>query len=218
MMCWKHWANKIKSTFDRHHLPSCFVLGFQQMQTGRFPPTDGGQGAAGQEEENEKDEHQHGDTQQFQREHPLLLLLFAVSGEDANGGRAQSAAFQQPPRQNAGRRRDGLRRPERTVGLSLLGRPVRRQATDPDAVFGRRTVESDPRDDSVSASSSVAWTSACHQNRACSRSSSLHRNINQSINQSPLAIASLFISFSLTFTLPLLSIRVWTRQKLSLLS
>lgn len=99
------------------------------MQTGRFPPTDGGQGAAGQEEENEKDEHQHGDAQQFQREHPLLLLLFAVSGEDANGGRAQSAAFQQPPCQNAGRRRDGLRKQERTFGLSLLGRTVRRQAT-----------------------------------------------------------------------------------------
>ncbi|XP_014907612.1 ribosomal protein S6 kinase alpha-5 isoform X3 [Poecilia latipinna] len=148
------------------------IQGFQQMQTGRFPPTDGGQGAAGQEEENEEDEHQHGDAQQFQREHPLLLLLLTVSREDANGGRAQPAAFQQPRRQNAGHRRDGLQRPERTFGLSLLGRTVRRQATHPDAVFA----STDRGVDSVAASSSIAWTSACHQNRACSRSSSLHRS------------------------------------------
>lgn len=60
----------------------------------------------------------------------------------------------------------------------------------------------------LSASGSIAWTSASLQNQACSRSSNRHLNI----NQSSLAIAYPF-SFSLShFHTQTVSIRDWTRM------
>lgn len=97
------------------------------MQTGRIPPADGRQGAARQEEEDEENQYQHGNAQQFQREHPLLVLLLPVSREDLSGGGRQPAALQQHARQHAGGAGDGRRAGSSAAGFWLHRRTVRQR-------------------------------------------------------------------------------------------
>lgn len=98
------------------------------MQAWRFPPADGWQSAASQEEEDEEDEYQHRHPQQLQREHPLFVLLLPVSGEDFTRGRRQPAALQQHARQHTHHPGNGLWAPTSASSLWLLRRTVRRRA------------------------------------------------------------------------------------------
>lgn len=79
--------------------------GLQQIQEGGLLPAECGQGAFGEETEDEEDQHQHGDTQQLQRELPLLFLALARQDDPDEDAAAQ------PP----------CRRQQRRGALAALG-------------------------------------------------------------------------------------------------